>query len=174
MFFFIEGFRNMVTIAGQCRTNPWPAVRDWILMPKCQCWTVGADYRKKCQCWTNFSPVFWHLHMITPSAAVHIWTCRVYHFPIPAVWKCSGYPFKTTNDSSMNMQRVPPFLNARMSDCPASSQSGTGMNKNADAGTSLVPDWDTGCWNADADGIDLDADAQLWLILMAHWCPMRH
>jgi hypothetical protein len=30
------------------------------------------------------------------------------------------------------------FLNTGMSDCPASTQSGTGMNKNSDAGTSLV------------------------------------
>jgi hypothetical protein len=33
-----------------------------------------------------------------------------------------------------------PFLNAGMSDCPASNQSGTGMNRNADAETSLVPE----------------------------------
>jgi hypothetical protein len=68
-----------------------------------------------------------------------------------------------------------PFLNAEMSDFLASGQSGTRMNKNADTGTSpvlkegdpfqyrnaLVPDLDTGCRNADAGGIDLDADAQL-------------
>jgi hypothetical protein len=41
--------------------------------------------------------------------------------------------------SSMDVQVVPLFLNAGMSDCPASSQSGTGMNRNADAGTSPVP-----------------------------------
>ncbi len=59
-----------------------------------------------------------------------------------------------------------------MSDCPQSSQSGTGMNKKSDAGTSRVPeqgdpiryrnapvpDWDTGCRNADAGGLDLDLD----------------
>jgi hypothetical protein len=33
-----------------------------------------------------------------------------------------------------------PFLNAGMSDCPASNQSGTVMNKNADGGTSPVPE----------------------------------
>jgi hypothetical protein len=33
-----------------------------------------------------------------------------------------------------------PFVNAGMSDCPASSQSESGMNKNADAGTSPVPE----------------------------------
>jgi hypothetical protein len=36
-----------------------------------------------------------------------------------------GIPFNTTNNS---------FLNVGMSDCPASSKSGTGMNKNFDAG----------------------------------------
>jgi hypothetical protein len=57
--------------------------------------------------------------------------------------------------------------------CFGCGQSGTGSNKNSDAGTSSVPekedpvrylnapvpDWDTGCQNADAGGIDLDADA---------------
>jgi hypothetical protein len=33
-----------------------------------------------------------------------------------------------------------PFLNAGISDCPASCQFGTGMNKNAHAGTSPVPE----------------------------------
>jgi hypothetical protein len=60
----------------------------------------------------------------------------VYHFPLPEVWKCTGVetgiPFTTTNNSF--------FLNAGMSDCPASSQSGTGMNKNSDAGTITVPE----------------------------------
>jgi hypothetical protein len=41
------------------------------------------------------------------------------------------------------------------------------MNRNADAGTSSVPegsgtDLRTVCRNVDAGGIDLDADAQLW------------
>jgi hypothetical protein len=57
------------------------------------------------------------------------------------------------------------FLNAGMPDCPASGQSVTRMSKNADAKTSPVPekgdpvryrnapvpDWDTGCKNADAN-----------------------
>ncbi len=60
-----------------------------------------------------------------------------------------------------------------MSDSPVSSQSGTGMNKNANAGTipgpelgdpvwyrnAPIPDRNTGCRNADAGGIDIDADA---------------
>jgi hypothetical protein len=54
-----------------------------------------------------------------------------------------GIPYITTNTSSMDVEDVPLSLNAGMSDCPASSQSGTGMNRNADAGTSPVPEkWD--------------------------------
>ncbi len=74
----------------------------------------------------------------------------VSHFT-PAVWTC----------------RVYVFIAAGMPDCPASGQSGTGMNNNADAGNNPVPgqreipvpDWDTGCWNADAFSTGLDADA---------------
>ncbi len=61
------------------------------------------------------------------------------------------------------------FINAGMSDCPASNQSGTGMKKTPvryrDA---PVPYWDTGCRNADAGGIGLDSDAQLCLTLWSH------
>ncbi len=62
-----------------------------------------------------------------------------------------------------------------MPDCTAFGQSGTGMNKNTDAGSSPVPEqgspvryqnapvpeWDAGCRNTDAGGIGLDANAQL-------------
>jgi hypothetical protein len=56
---YIDGGENIsITyvniIAGQCRTNPWPAVPDWTLMPECQCRIEAADYRKKCRCRTNF------------------------------------------------------------------------------------------------------------------------
>ncbi len=67
-------------------------------------------------------------------------------------------------------------INAGMPDCPASDQSGTGMNRTNDAGTgpvpdeadavrhffSLVPDKNSGCRNADAGVSFLVADAQLW------------
>ncbi len=42
--------------------------------------------------------------------------------------------------------------------CRCLNQSGTGIR-----GPSPVPHWDTGCRNADAGGIDLDADAQPWI-----------
>jgi hypothetical protein len=87
----------------------------------------------------------------------------VYPFPPPAVWTMDmffmqGVPL--SNTSNMNVQGVSQsiacsvdlqglrilfhlvkcFLNAGMPVCPASGQSGTGMNKNADAGTSPVPE----------------------------------
>jgi hypothetical protein len=62
-----------------------------------------------------------------------------------------------------------------MPDFTASGQSHTGMNKNADTGSSSVPEQgkpvsyridpvpelDAGCRNTDVGGIGLDADAQL-------------
>jgi hypothetical protein len=80
----------------------------------------------------------YHIAKMTPSALVHIWTCRVYHFPIPAVWKCTGSDWISFHNHQRQQYvrgaECTPFLNL------ASSQSGTGMNKNADAGTSLIPD----------------------------------
>ncbi len=102
-------------------------------MPECRCLTEAADYRKKFWCQTNFSPAFQHLHVNSISYSKNnsitscLRTCRVYHLPLPAFWTCTG-----------SLSPPPPtaFLNARMSDCPASSQPGNGMNKNSDAGTS--------------------------------------
>jgi hypothetical protein len=121
------------------------------LMPECRCRTEAADYWKKCRCRTNFSPAFRHSHMtfqyhsarVTPSTAAYGRAgCITFHY---LQFGCVVY-------------------------CSASSQSGTGMNKNSDAGTSPVLelgdpvryriatklDWNTGCWNA---------DAQLWSAL---------
>ncbi len=64
--------------AGQCRTNPWPAVPDWPLMPECRCWNEKVDYRKKCPCRNIFVPVFRHLLMIFQHHIVRI-------LPSPAV-----------------------------------------------------------------------------------------
>ncbi len=57
-------------------------------------------------------------------------------------------------------------LIAGMLDSSVSAQSGNGINKNADAGTSQVPDRDTGCQNA-------DADAQLWPLLSLSFISFR-
>ncbi len=62
------------TIAGQCRTNPWPAVPDWTLMPECRCRTEAADYRKKCRCRTNFFPAFRH-------SVIYLWQKMSPGFP---------------------------------------------------------------------------------------------
>ncbi len=43
----------------------------------------------------------------------------------------TGYPFLHHQHQQLDVYRM---------DCPASSKSGTGMNKNADAGTSPVPE----------------------------------
>ncbi len=70
------------------------------------------------------------------------------HSGIPAF----AYDFFNTNTTSSRTCRVSPsttfilqcgragctFINSGMSDCPASNQSGKGMNKNADARTSPV------------------------------------
>ncbi len=82
------------------------------------------------------------------------YTSRVCPFPQPAVWACSvqGVCLSTTMQQYGRAGCVPfyhqqywragctPFLNAGMLDCPASSHSGTGMNKNATAGTTPVPE----------------------------------
>jgi hypothetical protein len=68
---------------------------------------------KKCQCRTNFSPAFRHLRMIFQhhtalnTSSSRLWTCRVYHFPLPSV-------------CSVDMQSVL-FINAGMPDCRASN-----------------------------------------------------
>jgi hypothetical protein len=66
-----------------------------------------------------------------------VWTCRVNPFSQPAVCMCSVLcagcmPFPLP---AVWTCRVYPFLNVGISDCPASVQSGTRMNKNCDAGT---------------------------------------
>jgi hypothetical protein len=111
--------------AGQWRTNPWPAVPDWTLMPECRCRT-------------NFSPAFWHLHMTfsisyskNNTISSCLWTCRAYHFHYLQFGRALGIlsPLPTTA-----------FLNAGISDCAASSQSCNGMNINSAEGTSKVPE----------------------------------
>ncbi len=64
LFFFLGWWKGVKTIAGQCRTNPWPAVPDWTLMPECRCRTEAANYRKKCRFRTDFFPAFRHWHML--------------------------------------------------------------------------------------------------------------
>ncbi len=64
-----------------------------------------------------------HTALITTAAAVYGRTEYItFHYLQFAVWTCGVYF----------------FINAGMSDCP-SNQSGTGMNKNAVARTTLVP-----------------------------------
>ncbi len=134
----------VITISGQCRTNPWPAVPDWTLLPECRCRTEGDDYRKKSRCRIKFSPAFSYDFSISysknNSISSSLWTCRVCHFTLPAVWTCTGYPFHNYQHKQYGREGCTTFLNAGMSDGPAFSQYGTGMSKNADDGTSSVPD----------------------------------
>ncbi len=71
-------------------------------------------------------------------------------------------------------------INAGMPNCPASDQSGTGLKKTNYAGTGPVPDqakavrhffgpvpdWNYWCQNANAGVSFLDADAQLWFLVI--------
>ncbi len=43
---------------------------------------------------------------LSPPPTPAIWTCRVYHLPLPAVQSCVGIPFTTTNTSSIDLQGV--------------------------------------------------------------------
>ncbi len=71
------------------------------MMPECRCRTDSTDYRQKCRCWTSFSPVFRHLYIIYDFSISYsknntisscLWPWRVYRFPLPEVWTCTGYP----------------------------------------------------------------------------------
>jgi hypothetical protein len=83
-------------------------------MMECLCRTEEVDCRLKRRCRTNFSLAFRHLHVIfqhhtaltTPAAAVY----SVYHFPLPSV-------------CSVDLRGIL-FIDAGMSNCPASNQPG--------------------------------------------------
>jgi hypothetical protein len=92
-----------------------------------------------------------------------VWTCTAWVSlsppPTLAVWACRVYPFcKCRNVGLSGIQSVR-YRNEQK--CRCRNQSGTEIR-----GPSSVPECsgtgDTGCRNADAGGIDLDADAQLW------------
>ncbi len=103
------------SIAEQCRTNLWLAVPDWTLMAQCQCRIAAADYGEKCRFRTNFFPAFRHLHMIfqpyskNNTIRSRLWKCRVYCFPPPADWTCTGYPFHPPPTPAVWTCRVYPF-----------------------------------------------------------------
>jgi hypothetical protein len=138
--------------------------------PRCR--TEAADSRKKCRCLTNFYPAFRHLQMIfqyqiariTPSAAVYGRAgCITFHYL--QFGRALGIPFTTTNNSFFKCRNVGlsviqsvRYRNEQKLRCR--NQSGTGIR-----GQSLVTKCSgTGCRNADAGGISLDADAQLYLL----------
>jgi hypothetical protein len=148
--------------AGQCRTNPWPAVPDWTLMPECRCRTEAADYRKKCWCRPNFSLAFRHLHMMLQYYIARM----TYQLSIDV----QGVSLSTTYNLDVHWVSLSPpptaFLNAgrtvRHPVSPVPEWTKIPMPEPVryrNKGT-----WDTGCRNTDAGGIELDADAQLWYL----------
>ncbi len=98
---------------------------------------------------------------------------RVYAIPLAAVWTFSvcpfycqqyeygraGYPFfKCWNVGLSGLLSVRCQTEQK---CQNRNQSGTGIGDTVWNRNAPVPDWNTVCRNADAGGIDLDADAQL-------------
>ncbi len=68
-------------------------------MPKYRWRTEVADYRKNDDAGLTFlrQDGFTYDFLISYSKnntiSSCLWTCRVYHFPLPTVWMCIGYPF---------------------------------------------------------------------------------
>ncbi len=165
---FIAQLKLTVCIAEQNRTNPWPTVPDWSLMPECRCRIEAADYQKKCRCWNNFTPAFRHLHLIfqyhitriTPSAPVY-GRAGCIHFHSQQCGRAGCTPFLMPECRTVRhpVGSVPEWAKMPIPE-PVRHRNAT------------VPDWrdwHTGCRNADAGGIDLDADAQLWQFVS--FCP---
>ncbi len=85
------------TIAGQCLTNPWPAVPDC----KCRCQTFIRHLHVNFRHQTALSPassmdVLGVFLSTTSSIDVQcvppeVWTRRVYSFLPPTVWTCMVY-----------------------------------------------------------------------------------
>ncbi len=65
---------TLMTIAGQCRTNPWLAVLDWPRIPECR---------------FRHLQYTWFFSIIKTSG--RLWTSRVYPLPPPTVWTCRVY-----------------------------------------------------------------------------------
>jgi hypothetical protein len=70
-------------------------------MPECRCRTEAANYRKKSEAaltflWLSGIYIQYDLSISyskNNTISSCLWTCRVYQFPLPAVWKCTEYPF---------------------------------------------------------------------------------
>ncbi len=97
---------------------------------------------------------FWCILFYSTSSGVWTWWC-IYFQPIPsAVWTCRVYPSLPYSVRTCRVYPSSPpaviragciflhlrtmFLNARMPDCTASRQFGTGRNWTGDAGSSPV------------------------------------
>jgi hypothetical protein len=86
-------------IAGQCQTSLLPVAPDWPWW-----WNANARLRQLIN-WRNadarltffgvlaFTCDFSTQYSKSNTISSHVSRCRVYHFPLPAVWTCRGYPF---------------------------------------------------------------------------------
>ncbi len=127
------------------------------LMPECRCRTEDGTAGKSANAGLTFSgsPVLPHLHLIFQHHTALI-------TPEAAVYGRSGFITITTFSLQCGCVGCTFFINAGMSGCPASNQSGTRIR-----GPSPVPEsFGTGLRyrmpECRAGGIGLDADAKLW------------
>ncbi len=133
-------------IAGQCRTNPWQAVPNWLWCRNTNAGLTQMKYRWKCRCRTKFFPAFRH-------SLIMLYTFPVHHqqygrenvfFPeihSPSVFGRDGVLYSFLSQQCVNMRVYPfppPAVWTRRCipfHSMLSNRSPTGMNKNNDAGS---------------------------------------
>ncbi len=135
------------SIAGQCRTNPWPAVPDW---PWCRIadaglkkLTAGKNADAGLTFLRHFHTIFQHHKaLITPAVAVYGRGVYDDHFPLASV--CSvdvrGKQYRNVGLSGLKSVR---YRNEQKRRCR--DQSGTRIRKPSPLRIVPVPAWDTGC-----------------------------
>ncbi len=80
---------SVLSIAGKCRTNLWPAEPDW---PLCRCRTDSVDYRSKCRSRTIFLGIYLSVYTFPTPVVSTVWTWGCIPFPPPEVETCLVYP----------------------------------------------------------------------------------
>jgi hypothetical protein len=76
----------------------------------------------------------------------------------PAVWTCRVHPFLECRNARLSGIQSVRYRNEKKFRCQ--NQSGTGLRDPVRFRNAPVPEWITGCQNANGGGIDLDADDQ--------------
>jgi hypothetical protein len=122
-----------------------------------QCWTLlshGALHWAMLHL-TELCCTYWAaLNLIEIRGTLLSYVCTLLSYSAPCDLRC------TLNE----LHKVPVFM--KFFKCWNAGLSGTGLRvPQSGAGMLRVLDWDAGCWNTDAGGIGLNADAQLcfWL-----------